>query len=57
MSTAANVPPGTSANTSAIRSLSRAIPNTWAPRSANNRAVAAPSPADAPVTSATFPLN
>ena len=36
MSTDAYMPPGTSANTSAIRSASRAIPNTDAPRSANS---------------------
>ena len=57
MSTDAYLPPGTSANTSAIRSASRAIPNTEAPRSANSLAVAAPSPADVPVISATFPFS
>ena len=56
-STDANLPPGTSANTSAIRSASRAIPNTDAPRSANTCAVAAPRPADAPVISATLPVE
>ena len=33
------------------------MPNTDAPRSANTCATAAPSPDDAPVTRATFPLN
>ncbi len=41
----------------AIRSASRAIPNTEAPRSANSCAVEAPSPADAPVINATLPLS
>src|SRR5947199_102204 len=45
MSTDEYLPPGTSANTVAIRSASRAIPNTDAPRSANTFAVVAPSPA------------
>ncbi len=57
MSTDAYLPPGTSANTSAIRSASRAMPNTDAPRSANSFAVAAPRPADAPVTNATLPSS
>jgi hypothetical protein len=57
MSTDAKLPPGTSANTSAIRAPSRAIPNADAPRWANSRAVAAPSPDDAPVTRATLPLS
>ncbi len=57
MSTEAKPPPGISANTSVIRDASLAIPKTFAPRSANNRAVAAPRPADAPVTNATFPLS
>lgn len=57
MSTDAYRPPGTSVNTSASRSVSRAIPNTVAPRSANTFAVAAPRPDDAPVTNATLPLS
>jgi len=57
MSTDAKLPPGTSANTSAIREPSLAMPKTFAPRSANNRAVVAPRPADAPVTNATLPLS
>lgn len=44
MSTDVERASGTSANTSAIRAASRAMPNTFAPRSANNRAVAAPRP-------------
>ncbi len=55
MSAAANAPPGTDSNTDDIRAVSRAMPNTVAPRSANNRATAAPRPDDAPVTRATFP--
>ena len=57
MSTDEYLPPGTSANTVAIRSASRAMPNTEAPRSAKSCAVAAPSPADAPVINATLPSS
>ena len=57
ISTDAKAPPATDSNTVAIRPVSRAIPNTVAPRSANNRATSAPNPDDAPVTRATFPLS
>ena len=50
-------PPGTAVNTSAIRSASRAMPNTDAPRSANTCATAAPSPDDAPVTRGHLPAQ
>ena len=57
MSTDAYAPPGTDSNTSAIRSVLRAMPNTVAPLRANSWATEAPSPDDAPVTRATFPSS